>query len=89
MKLTSSDIAKQHEFNIAEACARGLLEQPNLSSERWCNDLADEMFILHPDMELDYPCDCEYITDEENEAFKRSLARDLRNTIERFIQDEL
>lgn len=58
MKLTSSDIAKQHEFNIAEACARGLLEQPNLSSERWCNELADAMFILHPYMELEYNCDC-------------------------------
>lgn len=58
MKLTSSDVAKQHEFNIAEACARGLLEQPNLSSERWCNDLACAMFILYPYMEIDYNCDC-------------------------------
>lgn len=86
MKLTSSDIAKQHEFNIAEACARGLLEQPNLNSERWCNELADAMFILYPNMTLDYHCNCDFQAEDD---LKRSLARDLRNTIERFIQDVL
>lgn len=89
MKLTSEQIEKQQGFNEAAASARLLLETPILESRMWCNRLADAMFILHPDMKLDYNCDCEYITDEENEAFKQSLASDLRNTIERFIHEEL
>ena len=58
MKLTSKQMQDQQSYNMAEACARGLLEHPNLSSERWCNDLACAMFILYPSMELDYNCDC-------------------------------
>lgn len=58
MKLTSSDIVKQQNFNEAEARARGLLEHPNLESRMWCNNLASAMFVLYPDMEIDYNCDC-------------------------------